>query len=80
MRNEGIERRDMRYTTHPRVVAGVMLMASLMLFSLVFAIAITLFGIINPPDNGYLTEARVLLAGAIATICTWAFWVATSDD
>jgi len=85
--------KEPRYTTHPRVVAGVMLMASLMLFSVVFTIAIVLFGIVNPPESSlvgvavpdpplsaYFTQARVLIAGAIAALTTVGFWIAVSED
>ena len=82
-----------RYTTHPRVVAGVMLIASLMLFSTVFAIAIFLFGVVNPPEYGledgyrvvdvvlsdYFTRTRVLIAGVVALVATVGFWIASGD-
>lgn len=71
------------YTTHPVVVVGVALMATLTMVTLYFWLAIWLFGRINPPDvsafdvvlfGDYLTTARVgmaLVAAAFLSALTW---------
>jgi uncharacterized membrane protein len=87
-----MNQREPRYTTHPRVIAGVVLMASLMLFSTVFAIAITLLGVFMPPYprsavvvsdialDDYFTRTRLLISGAVSLVITVGFWFTVSRD
>ena len=81
-----------RYTTHPKAVAGIILMASLMLFSLVFSLMIALAAVIAPIEtrtygayvieptfSDYLSFGRVVFAAGVALVVTGAFWLATPD-
>ena len=82
-----------RYSTHPKAVAGIILMASLMLFSVVFSLMIALAAIIAPIEtrtygayvieptfSDYLSSGRVLFAAGIAAFVTGGFWFITPDD
>jgi hypothetical protein len=80
-----------RYTTHPKVVAGIVLMASLMLFSVLFTILMMVFGAIAPPAprsstllaspdlEDYFTTQRILYAGGISATLTFLFWVSIPE-
>ena len=70
-----------RYGTHPKVVAGVVAIASIMLFSVFFAIALILIAVFAPPDTrddallaDYLTTGRLLIAAFLAVSLTSLFW------
>ena len=79
MDDEGYEI-EVRYTTHPRAVAGIMAMASIMVFSVVFAITIILAGVFVPPDTAhavlsdFLTIGRVIVATVAGLVITALFW------
>ena len=82
---------EVRYTTHPRAVAGIMVMASIMLFAVIFAIALFLAGVFMPPDtmrgvvvydpvlSDYITAERILIASIAAGVVTALFWVLIPD-
>lgn len=74
------------YVTHHRVVTGVMLIASLLLFHTLAGVTFALISYIAPPDGGwsssatlgdYVTGTRVLIALAVAAIGTVLFWIAS---
>ena len=71
------------YTTHPRVVAGVTLIASLMLFSTLAVVAFIVINLIAPPQGDaladYMTSGRAMFVLAIATFGTGLFWVSVND-
>ena len=81
-----------RYTTHPKAVAGIMVMASIMLFSVVFAITLVLAGVFVPPRTAvgvlthdavlsdYLTFGRVLVATVAGLVITVLFWYGVPGD
>lgn len=82
---------DPEYTTHPRVVAGVTVMASIMLFWFLFAIAILVIGLFVPPDtmsgivvreatiDDYLTPARLGVSALVSATLTALFWTTVRD-
>ena len=78
------------YVTHPRVVAGVTLIASLMLFSTLAGVTFAVISVIAPPDGDlvgvvwrdataadYLSGPRLLITLAVAAVGTGLFWLAT---
>lgn len=81
---------DRQYTTHPNVVTGVVLMASLALWSVLFWVAIFIIGRLAPPSwagtnyspvlADYLTTPRVVIAVIVAIIGTVAFWQVMGED
>lgn len=81
-----------RSTTHPKVVAGVVLITSLMLFSTLFSVTLLLAASINPIETemmgaytvaptleDYVSAARVMLAAAVASAGTAGFWFAVGE-
>ena len=77
----------MQHTTHPKVVAGVVLIASLMLFSVVFAVGLGLSWMVSPPEieaigstrldptfADYFSTMRVTVPGIVALVVTVLFW------
>jgi hypothetical protein len=83
---------DVRYVTHPKAVAGIVVMASLMVFSVLFAIILILAGVLVPPSEtfgmvsgvrpmeSYLSGPRLLFAGGTSAALTGVFWFALPDD
>ncbi len=77
------EQSHARYSTHPLVVVGVVLMATLTMATIYFWLAIWLFGSINPPKassydfilmSDYLTRTRVIMALILTSILSAATW------
>lgn len=70
---------EVRYTTHPKAVAGIVVMASLMLFSTVFTVTILIAALVSPLDaratlDGYLAVDRAIMAAIAGVIVTALFW------
>lgn len=80
-----------RYRTHPKVVAGIVLMASLMLFSVLFTLTMMIMGAVAPPPGSgsnliaspelgdYFTAQRMLVAGGISATLTFLFWLSIPE-
>lgn len=77
----------MQHTTHPKVVAGVVLIASLLLFSTVFAVVMGISWAAAPPETRVIGTVRIeptladwfsldrVIWSAIAgALVTWGFW------
>lgn len=84
---------ERRHTTHPKAVAGIILMASLMLFSVVFSLILALAAVISPIEarvygsfvieptlSDYLSGGRILFAAGVSAVVTVGFWLLTPDD
>lgn len=82
------------YTTHPKVVAGVVLIASLLLFNLVFWTCMGVSWAISPPETtyritglavepsagDYFGGVRVVVSTVVGIIITWGFWKAVDGE
>lgn len=77
-----------KYTTHPKAVAGIILIASLMLFGVLFWLVIGITATIAPIEVeriglnvteptfiDYLSKGRMIIAGIGALVGTAAFWL-----
>jgi hypothetical protein len=80
------------YTTHPKVVAGVVLIASLTLFSLLFWATLLIAAVVAPVETRYIgsiaiepaledyySARRLLLSAAVGCAGTGAFWWLVPD-
>ena len=70
---------EREYLTRKKAIAGIMVMASLMLFSVLFTITILVFAWMSPIEYrptlaDYLAVDRSLSAAAVSGIATALFW------
>lgn len=84
---------ETRYTTHPKVVAGVVLIASLLLFGAVFWACMGVSWAASPPEDivigtvrfqataeDYFSVTRIIVSVAIAVVTTGGFWAIFGRD
>lgn len=65
------------YTTHPKVVAGVVLLASLALFSVASGLAFLILDGMADTDSSRSSAMIALVVGAVVAAL---FWVFVPDD